>query len=237
MPLDLQAELNRRKMMTDQLLSQQNAGIGGSIDARRAELEGFRNSAFQPLAGSRLEGLGLSPTGAGMAEARTRLAREAERGYNRSAFDSGRDNLNKRYELAGNRQQQAQSGVDDANAFIRQFSNQDTANRFQETESAKDRVAALQREDMADQFAQQGLAMQDQYAPKMDWESALTRSLFGLGGSAATSWYLGRKTPAPSVPLSNDKLSKYFPTSGQNGINNQSLRERTGFSPFTKGGY
>lgn len=231
MARNLQEELLRQKQATDALLASQRAGIPGGIAGRRAELEGVRNKFFgrtSPTVGGVLGRLGMAQTN--NADVRSRLAQEAERRFATDQFGANRDLISRGYQLAGSRQQSAQSDVNDLNAFVRQFANTERANAFQADEAQRDREAALQREAAADAYARQGVIMQEQNLPQMDYEAALMRALFGLGTSAATGYIIGRQ-PNQSVPMTSERLNQYYPAGG---FGDQSLRERTGFSPFTR---
>lgn len=209
MPLDLASELARRQRETDALLAQSR---DPALNANRAELGGYRGQFFgntvSPLVGEYTRNAGLSPTGVPSGRIQGMLGAEAERAYGRRRYAGLQDILNKTYSLQQNRNQQATSNAQDAVDFSRLSGSQARQNLFQADMAESDWQAGYRQQDMADKYAQEGLMLQSQFTPQMDYSGALARSLFGLGGSALAAYYLAGKTPAQTqVPLSTDPNS------------------------------
>lgn len=229
MPLDLQSELDRRRADTDALLAQRQGGIDSGVNSSRDEINALRSKFFggiNPAIAQIGANVGVAPTGYGSQQAQTLLGREAERGLAQRKFGQNLDRLNVGYNLAGARNQQAEQERQAAMAYSRQLSSNQAQNEFQGSQADLDRQAGLQRQDAQEQFQRDQMALQQQYMPKVDYEGALMRSLFGLGTSAGTAYFLGRKnTPQQQAPVNqNTLMSQYWP---QNSL--------TANSGFTRG--
>lgn len=195
MPLDLQSELLRRQQATDEYL----AGLPGSQDAAlnssRGELDALRSQFFggvQPGIGEIGKNAGIAFNGSGARAATSRLSREAERGLAQRKYDNRASRLNMRLGLQSGRALNAFNDTQSANDFARQMQNAQTQNNFTAEQADLERQHGIQQQDKLDQFAQDQQGLRSSYLPQMDYEGALTRSLFGLGAGLGTAYAINK---------------------------------------------
>ena len=192
MPINLQDELLRKEQATDAYLK----GLKGYETGRQ-------NVARQTLAGSRqpfLKSLGIDQRA--IPRITGKLNSEAARTLSRRSLGSNRDRLNVMYQTALKRAEMAGASQQEADAYARQLVMDEMDRSFQAGEQAADIESSRRRELVSDDYANRGIALQNQYMPDVNYEGALYRSLFGLAGAGGTAYALTRK-PAQSTLKTN----------------------------------
>lgn len=219
MPLNLQDELLRKQQATDAYLAGIKGESGQLAGNARTSIEAGRNKFFGNTVNPTLQGigqnLGVNFTGNGGRIQNSRLGNELDRTLSQSSFNSSRDAIDKMYATALSRATQAGLTYDQSQAYARQMANDELKRSFQSEQKGKDIQAGLAQQDMNESYAKQGIAIQNQAQPKMDYESALTRSLFGLGGALGTGYLLNR------TPKTQPQMPAYNPSTQNQNLYNE----------------
>ena len=232
----LKDELLRREGATDVFLKGLASRERQRQDIARTTLRRSRPGFFS--------GLGIDPRA--IPQATGELESEAARTISRRSLGSNRQRLNLIYETAKQRAEMSGADVKESEQFARQQI-LDEMERESLRKNQEEAIASAKRkEDIAEEFTQRGLGSQDQFQPSVDYESALFRSLFGLGGSFGTALaynkfgspkqpsrqqgdYLGTGKTFRDIygeSLNKERTKKYVSGLGTS----QTLRARSGFS-------
>lgn len=201
MPINLQDELARSQLGTNRYL----AGI-------TPQLLESQNRARETLAKARgriFANLGLDPRA--IPRVSGGLISEAERTLSRQRLGVNRERINLIYETARKRAELAGAEKDEAEQYARQVATQRLRQEAESTELQEELKSRRYREDLADLYADRGLALSEQYAPRSNYETALIQSLAALGGSAGTVAALNYADRPRQVrqPVSSETLAKY----------------------------
>lgn len=136
----------------------------------------------------------------GVAQRSPELDRRAQAQIDRIRAQRARQ----RYNLIFNNafDQAVQAGLDQKSAenYARRLAEQEREFAFTASEAEKERESARRLNALANQFAQKGVALEQEFTPQFDYQSALLRALIGTGTALGTGYYLrNRRFPKESV--------------------------------------
>ena len=207
--MSLKDELLRAEQNTDKYLSGLPTFEAESQNRIRSQLGTSRQKFLGNLAGVDQRSIG---------SASGRLGSEVDRTLSRRSMTSNRNTLQRKYETLVSRLEMSGVESEKAKEYARQYILDEMERESMASETQADIAFGRRKDDMTDKYQRMGLELQDQYAPKVDYESALTRSLFGIGGAAATYGLLGGfKKPQQqetAYDFGNIKSNSGYPSTG-----------------------
>ena len=227
--LNLQDIASQREKTLSDFIS----GIPGqSVTAgtqMRSKLGGLRDSTFSQIP-SLGTPYGIDP--AALAEStniqKRKLAQKTESNISRNQLNASTDSIQKRYETNLRIALQSGQTLEQAVATARQIAQDEANQQFTASENAKKRDVATQKVNISEDFANQGLALEQQYAPQTDYEAAMIRALTGTVGAGLTAYGLNKYYNPTATPLNPGTNIR-----GQG----QTLSQQSGFVPRTLSSY
>lgn len=199
MARNLQDELKRAEIGTKEYLAGLTSKTLSSQQKAREFLGRSRGQFFSGLSG-------VDPRS--IPKVSGKLAGEAERTLSRQRLGLDRQRINLVYETAKRRAEMSGAEVQEAEQYARQVALDEMKRQAESSELQSNIESSKRKEELSDMYTQTGIKLQQQYSPQTDYNSALYRSLFGLGGAAATSSYLNRPNKNVEVPnIVSDKSS------------------------------
>ena len=192
----LQDELARSELATNRYLQGVNSRVLANQQKARDLLARTRGQFFSGLSG-------VDPRSASKYSGG--LVSEAERTLSRQRLGSDRQRINLVYETARRRAEMAGADVQDAENYARQVALDEMKRKAEGEELSADITSGRRKESLADIYNQRGIDLQQLYAPKTDYTSAITSALFGLGGTAGTVAALNyaNRSKQTSTPTGN----------------------------------
>ena len=187
------------------LLSGRQAGIMGQLATTKSGIEGSRAQALGPglqsFIGGATQGAGLEAGPTDTSMIRRKLGanlgvQQAKQGRSMNA-----ERLNQVYEQALNQALDAGYNKTAAENYARQYMNQVINQQNQAWTTNFNIENANKRADMGDNFAKQGVALQDQFQPQDDYQSALIRVLTGLPVQIGSAYLLSKGMGSNTKPM------------------------------------
>lgn len=214
---------NNEKYLSD-ILASRGQGINSELTGTRGRIESGRDQALGGGLSDLLSNVSSTygtPSGAADTSA---IRRRLGAASNLNLAKTGRDlrvqsaglGLDQANALAGNARNERLASEDFATNSMNQHNSQ-----LAQEEALRLKIEQMRKQaDMGDRFADQGVSLQNQYAPQDDYQSALMRILVGLPVQLGTSYMLNKSLNQPKV----------MPYEGRLPSNQGSLRTNTAFS-------
>lgn len=208
MAITMPDELLKTRKTTDDYLSNLAVQNPQNVQQTRTNLEGLRSNflsgALEPQIG------GMSGAAAAYGQANTTLGRSLDSSLAARTRADQTGGIDKIFQTALRRAEEAGLNYQDAQQYAREEALKVNQRGFDAEQADLNRQSSTRKQDVADRYAKQGIALQNQYAPGTDFQSVLARALGGLGGSVGTGLLL-RKYGQGSAPQT---LAASGPTAG-----------------------
>lgn len=196
--IDLRQVLQERETELSDLISSQPQTARTSLESLVPGIESRRASTLQGLSG--LQGFDSGAFAAESGRVNKNLGRRLSSLSQGRILDTGRRGVEMRLNEASRRLDARRGEQTGAEQFSRTAGMDVYRRKQEEADLQRQLELGRRKEEISDDYARRGVALDDQYSGGNDYQAALYRALFGLTGAVGTGLYLNRK---PKVETGN----------------------------------
>lgn len=203
---DILAQKMQREQELQDFLKNRNQGITNELGVTKQRIEAGRAKALGPgmagsldslAAGANLSSGVVGSAKIGAQNQARKLDTNLTANLAKTQYGLQQDRSQKLYELAYNQALNSGKSRQDAEAFARQYADQQIQQGYTANSNQMAMNQQMRQTEIQNAYQAQLQGLQDQFQPQADVQGALTRILTGLPVQLLTSYYLNKSTAKP----------------------------------------